>query len=169
MDIGCGYGYITYMLAFTSADRHLTGIDYDADKIETAGNCFSGNENIQFIAADIMQFPFGEKDAFLLSDVLHYLPVESQEQILRRCLANLRENGVILIRDANKTMEKRHRRTKLTEFLSTRTGFNKTMDPSGRLYFTSAEKINDIVSEYGMKMEIIDNKKVTSNLLFYIH
>lgn len=169
LDIGCGYGYIAYMLSFTSLSRNITGIDYDAEKIDLANHCFSKNDNLRFISCDIGQFTFEEKDAFLLSDVLHYMPEESQEKILRLCIGNLRDNGIILIREANRNMEKRHKRTKLTEFLSTRIGFNKTMDSSGKLYFTSVEKIKKIVSEYGLQMEIIDNKKVTSNLFIYIH
>ncbi len=169
LDIGCGYGYIAYMLALTSENRNITGIDYDEEKIEVANNCFSKNESLQFISGDITQFIFEKKDAFLLSDVLHYIPEDSQEKLLRRCIGNLRDNGIILIRDANRNMKKRHKRTKLTEQFSTRAGFNKTMNSAGRLYFTSAERIEKIVSECGLQMEIIDDKKVTSNLFFFIH
>jgi uncharacterized protein len=169
LDIGCGYGYIAYLLAFTSGQRYITGIDHDHEKIDVANHCFSKNDHLQFIPGDIDQFDFDKKDAFLLSDVLHYIPEEAQEKLLRLCIANLRDNGVILIRDANENMKKRHKRTKLTEFFSTRMGFNKTMNASGTLYFTSVERIGKIVSDCGLKMEIIDNKKVTSNLFFYIH
>jgi 1-acyl-sn-glycerol-3-phosphate acyltransferase len=169
LDIGCGYGVIAYMLAFTSEERHITAIDHDEEKIEVAKHCFSKTGNLQFISGDIGQFTFEKKDAFLLSDVLHYLPEESQEKLIRQCIANLRDNGVILIRDANSEMKKRHKRTKLTEFFSTRMGFNKTMDSSHSLYFTSTERIEKIVSGCGMQMEIIDNKKVTSNLFYLIH
>jgi uncharacterized protein len=169
LDIGCGYGYITYMLSFTSEKRIITGIDYDEEKISVARHCFSKNDRVQFIAGDVRNYSFEKKDAFLLYDIMHYLPEESQEELLRRCIENLRENGIILIREANKSMKKRHRRTKLTELISTRTGFNKTMDLSGTLYFTSAEQIAAIVSDYGMQMDVVDNKKVTSNLFFLIH
>ena len=169
LDIGCGYGYIAYMLTFASEKRYVTGIDYDEEKIAVANNCFSKNEHLQFIAGDIGQYTFDKKDAFLLSDILHYLPAESQEKLLRKCIMNLNDNGVILIRDASMDMKRRHKRTKLTEFLSTRTGFNKTMDGEGKLYFTYTEKINKIITECGLQMDVIDNKKVTSNLFFYIH
>ena len=41
LDIGCGYGFMSYMLHFTSPEREITGIDYDEEKIETANHCFS--------------------------------------------------------------------------------------------------------------------------------
>ncbi|HNX87218.1 MAG TPA: hypothetical protein PKN12_09845, partial [Bacteroidales bacterium] len=101
-------------------------------------------------------------------DLLHYLSPENQDALLRKCCTNLRPGGVITIRDADSGLEKRHQRSVLTEFFSTRSGFNKTMDDSGTLYFTSAGNIQKVVESFGMTMEIIDNKKVTSNNLFVI-
>ena len=48
LDIGCGYGFMPYMLQFTAPDRHITGIDYDEQKIATANHCFSKNDNHLF-------------------------------------------------------------------------------------------------------------------------
>jgi uncharacterized protein len=56
LDIGCGYGFMTYMLHFVSTQRLITGVDYDEQKIATANHCFSKNENIHFICADILQY-----------------------------------------------------------------------------------------------------------------
>ena len=33
MDIGCGYGFMSYMLHFVAPGRNMLGVDYDADKI----------------------------------------------------------------------------------------------------------------------------------------
>jgi len=38
LDLGCGYGYISYMLMLTSPDRVITGVDHDSAKITIAGN-----------------------------------------------------------------------------------------------------------------------------------
>jgi uncharacterized protein len=168
LDIGCGYGYVSHLLSMTSPERKITGIDYDEEKIRTAASCFSMNENLEFITADVNEYPIDGKDAFILSDVLHYMPAESQENLLRKCLEKLNENGTILIRDAHAGMKKRHKGTKVTEFLSTRIGFNKTSGSSGQLYFTSRELIEKIVKEHGFELNVIDLKKYTSNLLYVI-
>ena len=39
LDLGCGYGFMSYMLSFTSPSRKITGVDHDAGKIRIAGNC----------------------------------------------------------------------------------------------------------------------------------
>jgi SAM-dependent methyltransferase len=36
LDLGCGYGFMSYMLHFLSEERTITGVDYDQDKIDTA-------------------------------------------------------------------------------------------------------------------------------------
>ena len=59
--------------------------------------------------------------------------------------------------------------TKLTEVLSTRIlRFNKTVNESKELYFTSLENISRIVDRQGAKMEVIREEKHTSNLLLII-
>jgi len=168
IDLGCGYGFVSYMLMFTSERRRITGVDYDNEKIEVAENCFSKNERIRFTTADVSDYEITAKDGFVLGDVLHYLTPEKQEILLRKCFANLKPAGVILIREANSELSARHKKSLVTEFLSTRIGFNKTQTPDHRLHFTSADKISVVAAEFGLAMEVIDNKKVTSNNMFVL-
>jgi 1-acyl-sn-glycerol-3-phosphate acyltransferase len=169
LDLGCGYGFMSYMLSFTSPSRKITGVDHDAEKIRIAANCISKNENLDFICEDITRYSFGNKDAILLSDVLHYLLQKNQEELLNRCIEKLNPGGMILIRDADSKEEKRHKRTELTEVFSTRIlGFNKTVNESKELYFTSLENISRIIDQRGLKMEVIREAKHTSNILLII-
>ncbi len=169
LDLGCGYGFMSYMLSFTAPLRRITGVDHDPEKIRVAVNCISKNENIDFICEDITRYSFGNKDAILLIDVLHYLPQASQEELLSRCIEKINPGGMILIRDADSKEEKRHKLTKLTEVFSTKIlGFNKTTDASRELYFTSLENISRIIDSKGLKMEVIREAKHTPNLLLII-
>lgn len=166
MDIGCGYGFMSYMLCFLSKDRHITGIDYDEDKIETANNCISKNPQLQFYYADATTYSFENKDIFILSDILHYISEEAQEKLIENCASHLNKNGSIIIRDADKNLKKRHLGTQYTEFFSTKSGFNKL--ESEKLHFTSRETIQEIAKRLHLYFEVIDNTKLTSNLIFII-
>ncbi len=168
LDIGCGYGYVSYMLSLTSGERQITGVDYDHEKIEVAKHCFSKNDKLDFICGDITQMNFGKKDGFLLLDVLHYFPVEEQISLLTKCLENLNESGLVIIRDANSDLKKRHKGSRLTEFFSTKMGFNITKDDTGKLFFTSSETILSVAREKGFSVEVIDNKKITSNNIYIL-
>lgn len=166
LDIGCGYGFMTYMLHFLSPERTITGVDYDEDKIATARHSYQKNDQLEFVHADVVSYAFGEHDAFIISDVLHYLQPEEQEQLLMRCWEQLEPGGVIIVRDGDADLGKRHEGTRLTEFFSTRLlGFNKTKQ---ELSFFSAGRLRQIADKMGASIEQIDNTKYTSNVIFVI-
>ncbi|HJT73550.1 MAG TPA: 1-acyl-sn-glycerol-3-phosphate acyltransferase, partial [Chitinophaga sp.] len=167
LDIGCGYGFMSYMLHWLSNGRQMTGIDYDENKIITAQHCYLRNEHVNFEWADITSYEFGKYDAYVISDVLHYLQPEEQEKVLSDCIRQLGPEGVIIVRDGDSDLVKRHEGTRLTEFFSTRLiGFNKTKDKP--LSFFSSSRIRNIVHANGAVMEQIDNTRYTSNVIFII-
>jgi 2-polyprenyl-3-methyl-5-hydroxy-6-metoxy-1,4-benzoquinol methylase len=167
VDVGCGYGYLSYMLSLTSPEREITGIDYDEEKIEIAANGVLRTPKLNFFHSDVLEYAYEKSDVFIISDVLHYLKEERQAVLIRKCLDNLNEGGTLIIRDGNSELEERHKGTKLTEFFSTKVvGFNKvTID---KLCFTSKEKILSIVSGYPVSVEILDTTQFTSNIIFII-
>ena len=167
LDIGCGYGFMSYMLHFAARDRNITGIDYDEEKTVVAGHCFSKDEQINFKHADVLNFAFKKYDGIILADMLHYLTPGQQKQIIGKCMESLNEGGTLIIRDGDKDLEEKHKGTKLTEFFSTRLfGFNKTTG-SG-LSFLSGRLISDMAAAHHMECRKIDETKYTSNVIFVI-
>ena len=164
VDIGCGYGFMSQMLAMLNEQREIVGIDYDNGKIEVASHCYRKPANVQFEVADITQYPLPEADAFVLSDVLHYLPLSDQKEVLRQCAVKLNEGGILLIREGDKDYADRHSRTRLTEFFSTKImRFNKV---SNRLAFLSGKDLEAICTDLGLSFELADKASSTSNSLF---
>jgi len=169
LDLGCGYGYITYMLMLTSDDRNLTGVDFDEEKIVVAQNGYLKNSRIEFVHDDVSEYPITPHDGILLGDVLHYLNPKTQQSLLQRCMDNLKPGGILLIRDGITDLPGRHQRTRLTEFFSTRLlNFNRTKDESKQLWFVSAEKIKKQAEERGCSAELIDQGRSTSNVFIVI-
>jgi 1-acyl-sn-glycerol-3-phosphate acyltransferase len=167
LDFGCGYGFMSYMLQFLAPDRRITGYDYDEDKIAVAAHCFSCNENIHFVQADVSQLSPEPADAMILSDLLHYLEPDQQEALIQKCMDALRPGGVLLIRDGDRDQEKKHERTRLTEFFSTRLfAFNKTNGK--RLHFLSGRLIRDMAKRKQMDCRCLEDSTHTSNQLFVI-
>ncbi|MDH5365613.1 MAG: MMPL family transporter [Cyclobacteriaceae bacterium] len=165
VDVGCGYGLMSFALAFSGEDREVLAIDYDEDKIDVAKNCPSIPEKLKFEVGDIVKYSYHITDAFVVSDVLHYLTTEAQQQLLQNLLNNLSKNGMMIIRDGDSEKTKRHKGTKLTEIISTRIGFNKTQN---ELNYISGELIRSFAMENNLNLEIIDKSKLTSNVLFVL-
>lgn len=167
VDLGCGYGFLSYILALTSSLRTVTGVDYDQEKIEIAGNGYLKGKNLEFVASDILEYDLSKTDVIMLNDVLHYLQNKEQLIILERCAQALNPGGRLIIRDGVRELKERHRGTKLTEFFSTRLlGFNKTK--SHGLEFISKTMIEDLARRFHLTLEIIDNTRMTSNLIFIL-
>ena len=165
LDLGCGYGFLSYMLGYLSPERKITGIDYDEDKIEIAQKGYSKGENVTFIKQDVMEFPPDKYNAIILSDVLHYLQPEQQRRLLDRCIENLESGGVFVIRDGVKELKGRHKGTRLSELFSTRIfSFNKTENKT--LSFISSGFIEEFALSRDLNITKIDNSKFTSNIIF---
>jgi 1-acyl-sn-glycerol-3-phosphate acyltransferase len=164
-DLGCGYGYLDFMLSLRSEERIIHGFDYDGEKIKTASNCAIANKNIKFEQADITTIEPAVSDVFVLNDVLHYLVYDQQVKIINRCMEKLNTNGIIILRDGNREYKNRHRGTRLTELFSTNLGFNKA---ENRLEFISESMIKEITEAKGFTYETVDTTKLTSNIIFLI-
>ena len=162
LDLGCGYGFMCYMLHFRSSEQTIIGVDYDEEKIETASHGYLKSARLQFYQADILKFHFDTYSGIVLSDVLHYLEPSEQEDLLNRCCSALLPGGMLIIRDGNTDLKERHKGTQLTEFFSTKVlKFNKSKHP---LNFLSIKRISQLVELHGLTVEIEDSSKLTSNI-----
>ncbi|NOX85007.1 MAG: MMPL family transporter [Chlorobi bacterium] len=164
-DLGCGYGYLDFMLALVSEERIIRAYDYDKDKIAIAANCAIKTKQITFAVADITKMELESSDVFILYDVLHYLPKDEQVSLLERCIEKTNPGGMVIIRDSDKEMKKRHLGTRLTEIFSTGSGFNKA---EHKLEFVSRSMIEEIAGRHNLKLEITDDTRLTSNVVYVL-
>ncbi len=165
-DLGCGYGFASHMLHWSAPGRSIFGVDYDEDKIAVAQAVHLRNDAVRFEAADLRSYDVHAANAILLLDVLHYLLPPTQQMVLERCAAALLPGGVLIVRDGVVELKKRQKRTALTEVFSTRLlRFNKTTND---LHFLSREAMQTFAAAHGLNLEILDETRYTSNLIFVL-
>ena len=167
LDLGCGYGFMAYMLYWASQNkRQITGVDYDEEKIETAAHCFSKTDDLNFIHADITKFEFERYNGITMMDVLHYLVPELQIAVIEKAINALLSGGILIIRDGDADMKQKHKGTKLTEVLSTKIfSFNKTVNT---LHFLSGKMIESLAAKHGLSLQRIDDTRYTSNVVWVL-
>ncbi|MDB5228962.1 MAG: methyltransferase protein [Bacteroidota bacterium] len=166
LDIGCGYGFLSYMLSFTGAEREILGIDYDEDKINVAKHGFLKSRKLIFKHYDILEYQFEKYDTIILSDVLHYLQPNEQNQVLTNCIQHISDSGMVIVREGDEDMKGKHHGTRLTEFISRRLiSFNKT---AGSSSFLSYRILQEFATAHHLKLTRIDETKYTSNVLFIL-
>ena len=153
IDVGCGYGQMSFMLGLLSPDRKILGVDYDSEKIKIAQHSFlSKKTNTRFECADMRTLNLANVDVILFNDSLHYVDIESQKQILVRAFKALNEGGMVIVRDGDSSIREGHDKIEQTEVWSTRIiKFNKTSDS---LCFVSSDWMRTIASEYGMNIKV---------------
>lgn len=160
-------GQMDFMLSMYCPERRIIGIDYDADKIAVAQNSWllKNLPDLEFRYGNASECELPESNAFVISDMLHYLDPQAQEALIRRCSEKLLPGGMILVRDSDSENAKGQKVTALSEVFSTRIlAFNRTQ---GELNFISHSRMETIASTVGLKMTVRSNDAVTSNT-FYI-
>ncbi|GGB85559.1 trifunctional MMPL family transporter/lysophospholipid acyltransferase/class I SAM-dependent methyltransferase [Dyadobacter sediminis] len=166
LDIGCGYGYLSFYLHYKNEERQITGMDYDEEKILIARNSYNKTENLKFEFQDVMSAIFDKCDVIFLNDVLHYLSGEKQLILLERCASALNADGIIFIRDGIADNKQKHRNTQATEALSTGIfSFNKKENPFH--FFTSGD-IRTFAEKHRLSCEMHEHSSSTSNVLFIL-
>lgn len=165
-DLGCGYGFLIYTLSQTSENRSFIGVDFDSSKITIAKNNSLINDKIQFVNSDLTNYSIENSDVILINDVLHYITKDKRRKVVLDAFNKLNEKGFLVIRDGDSEMKEKHKVTKFSEFLSTFTNFNKAKFKN--LEFLSRNEIIDLANELGAQLEIIDNTKFTSNVIYIL-
>ena len=167
LDIGCGYGFLSYMLALTGPLRVVKGIDYDSVKIKIANQGYLRSQSLKFEQVNALNYSFESYEGIVLSDVLHYLQPSEQELLMENCFKSLSQNGILLIREGMSDQQIAHRGTRLTEIFSTQIlGFNKTAEKG--LSFISSAFIYAMGQKYNMEVSTVAQARYTSNALFVL-
>jgi SAM-dependent methyltransferase len=112
LDVGCGQGLLASLLhacthfdsqrrwpagwaAAPSAAR-FTGIELMASDVQRAKSALG--DAADFICGDMRHTPFPEADAVVILDVLHYVSVPEQDELLARARRALPVGGQLLLR-----------------------------------------------------------------------
>lgn len=102
IDIGCGVGLMSVLLAHAAGATRLIGIDTSASALATARDAIMpGATNAEFLALPVeAPWPAERVDGVVCIDVLHHVPVVHQREFIRR-LARLNWSGKLFFKDVS--------------------------------------------------------------------
>ncbi|KQP11848.1 class I SAM-dependent methyltransferase [Pseudorhodoferax sp. Leaf267] len=115
LDIGCGQGLLASLLASSGqlarqgqwpaawppapAPERVTGIELMPRDVERARAALAQlGDTAQFVCGDMRTTAFPAVDAVVILDVLHYIGIDEQNQVLARVRAALPPGGLLLLR-----------------------------------------------------------------------
>jgi 1-acyl-sn-glycerol-3-phosphate acyltransferase len=128
LDLGCGYGLMSNILARKSLRRQVLGVDFDEQKIGVAKRTALASENVQFELKNIMEWEYPPADCIVMVDVLHYWQKEKQYLAIGKACASLKTGGLLVFRDACTSSSWRHYLTHASEQFSIWLGCNRRGD-----------------------------------------
>ncbi len=115
LDIGCGQGLLASLLASTGAQARagrwpaswppapapalVTGVELMPRDVERARTALAPlGAQARFVCGDMRTTPFPQADAVVILDVLHYIDIAAQNEVLARVRAALPAGGRLLLR-----------------------------------------------------------------------
>ncbi|MEK6537293.1 MAG: class I SAM-dependent methyltransferase [Actinomycetota bacterium] len=156
VDLGCGHGLFTNLLALRSAGRQVTGIDFSPEKIDLARKTAAGRVNIHFITADIADIYIPECDAITIVDFLYLLPGDAQRRVLAGCRRKLKPGGLLVWKAQERRPRWKYAWTYLEELITTFAGI--TRGRRGQLTFMNREEAIDSLEAAGFKAGMVEMK-----------
>ena len=124
LDIGCGQGLLASLLrssaeldaqgrwpagwAAAPIAARVTGIELMPREVDRARSALGGAAD-EFICGDMRRTPFPAADAVVLLDVLHYVTLAEQDELLARARQALPVGGCLLLRVGDATEQRRGR------------------------------------------------------------
>jgi 2-polyprenyl-3-methyl-5-hydroxy-6-metoxy-1,4-benzoquinol methylase len=122
LDIGCGHGLVSNLLALTGPKRQVLGIDPDPRKVAAARQTVGDRPNIRFEIGDAVRLPAGPYRAVTIADVMYLIPEATQRAIIASIAGALEPGGVLVWKSQIRQPRWKYAITYGQEWLMTRLG-----------------------------------------------
>lgn len=123
LEVGCGHGLVAAYLALSSPARRVYGVDIDARKIAVAAHAAShapAGIVLDFEHRADGSVPEGPYDAIVIADVLYLLDRAAESALLKQCVDQLGDGGVLVLKETDVVPRHKHYLAKVQEFIATR-------------------------------------------------
>jgi 2-polyprenyl-3-methyl-5-hydroxy-6-metoxy-1,4-benzoquinol methylase len=154
VDLGCGHGLFTNLLAESSAGRRVLGIDMDERKVAIARATVEGRESIRFELGDIVHEPVPKCDAVTIVDVLYLLPPADQAEVLRKAAGALSENAPLIVKAQERAASPRYALAYAQELVTTSIGL--TRGRRGRFHYLARPAAVAMFERAGFIVDVIE-------------
>lgn len=142
IDLGCGYGTFSHLLALMAPGRRVLGLDLDAVKIARAPR---GGDNVVNRLGDIRTEALEPAACILMVHVLHHLDsFAAQERLLSSCREKLNDGGRLVICEVNSAPGWKYALGWLAD---------RVLYPGDPIFYRFPSEMNDLLSRCGFRSE----------------
>jgi len=168
LELGCGFGLMSNLLAFESHERDVLGIDVSPEKILVAKTTLNNRRNIRFEVSDIFNpalFKSARYNCIIIVDVLYLIPLEKWKIIFENCYHALMTGGILLVKEQGTKPGWKYLWNRAQEFLSVKV-FKITHGET--FTFPPEETVKEFLNNAGFSAELIklDKGYLRPHILF---
>lgn len=99
LEVGCGIGTVSHLLASQVKQGEVLAVDISPESIEKAKVLWKDQTNLKFEVSDMSDFdkPGKTFDFFIFPDVLEHIPVDQHQRLFRNIHKHAHQDSVIFI------------------------------------------------------------------------
>jgi len=153
LDLGCGHGLFTNLLALRGPDRQILGCDPSAAKIGVAAAAGLSLSNVRYQVGYLADVSATELDGITILDVLYLLPPAEKRAVIRGCYERLKPGGVLMVKTNDRSPRWKFAVAYGEEVLMTKAGL--TFGGNGLHFFSAAEN-RAYLEEAGFSVRVVD-------------
>jgi len=146
LDIGCGFGLFSLYYAQVYPRARFHGIDLDARRIARASRAAArlGLENVAYAVGDARGYRAArELRAVYMLDIIHHIPPETVEPLLRELWQSLMPGGGLVVKDVDtRPIYKRW----FTHAL------DRLVSPGGVIHYWPADRLQRLLERVGFRV-----------------
>lgn len=143
LDVGCGFGLFSQYFAQTHSGLEFFGVDINARRIGVARRAAQrlGLRNVSYEVGDARSLVFegGWGGAYML-DIIHHIPRDAVEPLLRQIHERLRPGSRLLVKDVGRRPFYKRWFTHWLDWL---------MDPRTPVHYWSSEELLTLLTTVG--------------------
>ena len=161
LDVGCGHGIFSKLLADTSEKRIVLGIDPSAAKISKALSNYRKTKKLTFKKAYIYEITNNKFDVITIIDVMYLLPEKEKLLMLVNTKRLLKKSGSLILVINGKKPILIHKVLQIQEYIMT-TLLKFTYTDFRKVYFEDRNKYIKLLDNAGF--EVIQEEYIKSFL-----
>jgi len=161
-EAGCGYGFLTYILALSAPERVVTGVDEDEEKIKIANHSKLDTKNSFFQYSGSFAFEYPNADAIIISRTKADSNAIKQLALVKHFLEQLNPDGVLVILN-----ECRSKSSILQKIIDNLTGAKSSSSPWEAAF--SYTEMEGLLNYYNAQVKQIKPEDLIYDNIYVVH
>jgi 2-polyprenyl-6-hydroxyphenyl methylase/3-demethylubiquinone-9 3-methyltransferase len=152
LDVGCGHGLFSLLVAQQRPDTQVLGVDPDARKIRALERAAAAFPNVRFLCGRVEDVTASDFDCAALLDVLIYVPQEKQLAFVDAVRARLASGGTLLLAMNDKRPRWKYAVTRLQETCMRLSGLTQ----AEALHFVAPDDMARQLAQRGFSVTVVE-------------